>query len=104
MHFSTPETGIAFTQIVTAISTTSQAYDSENVGFVRTYGSGSGGTTGQVYSQQVPRILTCTAPQTEIWLVGTVAATFMTTWSVPDQKCSLQYVRKDRRYGWMVLQ
>ena len=92
MHFSTPETGIAFTQIVTAISKTSQAYDSESVGFVRTYGSGNGGTTGQVYSQQVQRVLTCTT-STEIWLVGTVSATFMTTWSIPDQKCNMHVLR-----------
>ena len=43
-----------------AISKTSQAYNSEVVGFVRTYGSGSGGTTGQVYSQQVQRNYSCT--------------------------------------------
>ena len=84
MHFQTPEAGIAFPQIATAISKTSQAYNSESVGFVRTYRSGSGGITRQVYSQQVQRILTCTA-STEIWLVGTV--------SVPDHKCSMQIVR-----------
>ena len=92
MHFQTPEAGIAFPQIVTAISKTSQAYNSESVGFVRTYGSGSGGITRQVYSQQVQRILTCTA-STEIWLVGTVSVTFMMTWLFPDQKCSMQIVR-----------
>ena len=84
MHFQTPEAGIAFPQIVTAISKTSQAYNSESVGFVRTYGSGSGGITREEYSQQVQRILTCTA-STEIWLVGKV--------SVRDHKCSMQIVR-----------
>ena len=60
MHFRTSETGITFIQIVTAISKTSQAYDSEVTGFVRTYGSGSGETIGEIYSQQVQHISTCT--------------------------------------------
>jgi len=93
MHFQTPETGIAFNQIVTAISTTSQGYDSQSFGFVRTYGNGSGGgTAGYVYSQQVQRIMTLYA-QTTVYLVGTVSATYMTTWQIPDQKCCMHAVK-----------
>ena len=93
MHFQTPETGIAFNQIVTAISTTSQGYDSQSFGFVRTYGNGSGGgTAGYVYSQQVQRIMTLYA-QTTVYLVGTVSATLMTTWQIPDQKCCMHAVK-----------
>ena len=49
-HFQTPETGIAFTQIITAISTLSGGDDNQNVGFVRTHGSG---TVGQVLNKYI---------------------------------------------------
>ena len=93
MQYNTPDSGIAFTQVVTAISTTSTNYDSQTAGFVRTYNSGSGGDfSTYVYSQQVHRILTLTAATT-VYVTGTVSATFMTTWGTPSNGSSLQAVR-----------
>ena len=51
MHFQTPETGIASTQIMTATFTTSAGYDSQ------TYRSGTIGTSEYVHSQQVQYLL-----------------------------------------------
>ena len=93
MQYNTPDSGNAFTQVVTAISTTSTNYDSQTAGFVRTYNSGSGGDfSTYTYSQQVHRILTLTTATT-VYVTGTVSATFMTTWGTPSNGSSLQAVR-----------